>query len=70
MYIPILRKKGNVVQEIKKIDPKSAITRCAIDKLISTKKISQIKYGNAWLINMDELYNYFYTKTKHKRKKK
>lgn len=64
MYIPKLRKKENIIKELKKIDPKTAITYTLIHKLASTGEITQIKYGNAWLINLDELADYFYKKDK------
>ena len=57
MYIPRLRRINDVIREMKKADPESIITYCAIMKLIECKKISAMKYGNAWLINLDELYH-------------
>ena len=62
MYIPTLRKKGNVAKEVKKLDPNTAITEDLIRTLAKSGKISQIKYGNAWLINLDELFDFFYKK--------
>ena len=73
MYIPRLRKKGNIINEIKKIDPNTAITEYLIDRLVKEGKITEIQYGNACLINLDELYDYFHKKdnknekTKHRR---
>ncbi len=59
MYIPKLRKIPQVVKEIKSRDKNSAVTDYLIYELIRKGEISQIKYGNAWLINLDELYNFF-----------
>ena len=57
MYIPRLRRINDVIKEMKKADPESIITHCAIMKLIECEKITAMKYGNAWLINLDELYH-------------
>ena len=57
MYIPRLRRISDAVKEIKEVDPESIITYCAIKKLIVSGKITAMKYGNAWLINLDELYH-------------
>jgi hypothetical protein len=70
MYIPRLRKKENVIKDVKKIDPKTAITSCLIEKLAESGKITQIKYGNAWLINLDELFDFFTTKEQNNEKTK
>ena len=62
MYIPRLRKKESVIKEIKKIDPNTAITGYLIDQLTKEGEITEIKYGNAKLINLDELFDYFHKK--------
>lgn len=62
MYIPRLRKKENITKDIQKEDKKSALKYNLIFKLTQTGEITQIKYGNAWLINLDELYDFFTTK--------
>ncbi|MBQ7390975.1 MAG: hypothetical protein IJW02_07740 [Clostridia bacterium] len=41
---------------MKKADPESIITYYTIIKLIEVGKLTALKYGNAWLINLDELY--------------
>lgn len=66
MYIPRLRKKENVIKEIRIIDPHTALTYHVIHKLTLSKEITEIHYGNAHLINLDELYDYFYKKGKKK----
>ena len=56
MYIPRLRRISDVINEMKKADPDSIITYYTIIKLIEVGKLTALKYGNAWLINIDELY--------------
>lgn len=65
MYIPKLRKQENIAKDIKKIDKNTAITGYLIEKLTKEGKITRIKYGNAWLINIDEIADFF-----NKRRKK
>lgn len=62
MYIPRLRKKENVIKDVLAEDKNSAFTYNLLFKLTQMGKITQIKYGNAWLINLDELYDFFTTK--------
>lgn len=62
MYIPRLRKKENIMRIVKKLDPKTALTYNLIHKLARTGEITEIKYGNACLINLDELFDYFHKK--------
>ena len=40
-------------------DPESVITYALIKELIKQKKLTAMKYENAWLVNLDELYFYF-----------
>jgi len=56
MYIPRLRRISDVINEMKKADPENIITYYTIIKLIEVGKLTALKYGNAWLINLDELY--------------
>lgn len=58
MYVPRLRRIDSVLKEIKAADPKSVISRWFIIQLIRSKEITPLKYGDAWLINTDELYGY------------
>lgn len=58
MYVPRLRRIIDVINEMKKADPDSIITRYLICDLIKSGKITAMKYGNAWLINLDELYHF------------
>ena len=66
MYIPRLRKKDNIMKIVKKIDPNTALTKYLIDRLVKNKEITAIRYGNACLINLDELFDFFSTKGKKK----
>ena len=56
MYIPRLRRISDVINEMKKADPDTIITCYTIIKLIEVGKLTALKYGNAWVINLDELY--------------
>ena len=58
MYVPRLRRIETVLKEIKGADPKSVISRWFIIQLIRAEAITPLKYGDAWLINTDELYGY------------
>lgn len=58
MYVPRLRRIDTVLKEIKAADPKSVISRWFIIQLIRAEEITPLKYGDAWLINTDELYGY------------
>ena len=69
MYIPKLRKQDNVAKEIKKIDNNTALTVYLVETLVRKALISKIEYGNAILINLDELAEFF-TKTKKNKKGK
>lgn len=59
MYIPRLRRINDVLAEMKKRDPKTALKWRTVQYMIKQGAIISIKFGDAWLINIDELYNYF-----------
>lgn len=59
MYIPKIRRMVDAIQEIKSIDPETALTHRYIRTMVEKKKITTIKYGYAWVVNMDELLAYF-----------
>lgn len=59
MYIPRLRRINDVLAEMKKRDPKTALKWRTVQYMIKQGVITSIKFGDAWLINIDELYNYF-----------
>lgn len=58
MYIPRLRRISDVLKEMKENDPNTAMTFCLIMEIIKSGAITTMKYGNSWLINIDELYAY------------
>lgn len=64
MFIPRLRKINQVVYEIKEQDPNSAMTSNLLRTMVIKNMLSKIKYSNAWLINLDELYGFFVKKNK------
>ena len=59
MYIPRLRRISDVLNEIRAEDPETDVSHYVIKELLKTGKITSMKYGNAWLVNLDELYAYF-----------
>lgn len=58
MYIPRLRKIDVVLKDMKQADPDTVISRFFITKLLREGKITPLKYGDAWVVNLDELYGY------------
>lgn len=56
MYIPRFRRMSDVIKEMKEKDPNTAMTMTLLYELIRSESITAMKYGNAWLINIDELY--------------
>ncbi len=58
MYVPRLRRIDAVLKEMKAADPQTVISRWFILQLIRSEEITPLKYGDAWLINTDELYGY------------
>lgn len=62
MYIPKLRRINDVVKLMKAADPQAEISWYLLVHLVRTGKISTRKFGNSWLINLDELYSFFKTK--------
>ena len=62
MFIPRLRRIQQIVKEIKEIDKDTELNWRIIQKLIKSGILPAIKYGDAWLINADELYSLFWNK--------
>ena len=60
LYIPKFRRIDAVLKEIKETDPDTELNWRFIKQLISNGNISQMKIGNAWLINLDELCSIFW----------
>lgn len=46
---------------ILKEDPETELTWKLIQRLIKDGKLTAVKFGNAWLINLDEFYGFFRT---------
>ena len=63
MYIPRLRKIDVVLKDMKQADPDTVISRFFITKLLREGKITPLKYGDAWVVNLDEMYGYLNGKT-------
>ena len=61
MYIPRLRRINDVLAEIKAQDPETELTWKLVKRLIKDGKLTAVKFGNAWLINLDEFYGFFRT---------
>lgn len=64
MYLPRLRRINTALKEIKRKDKDSCLTYYMIQQLMFEGKISMLKYGNAYVVNLDELYYYFTTPDK------
>ncbi len=62
MYIPKLRRINDAIKQIKADDEQAEISWYLIQQLIITGKITAKKFGNSWLINLDELYSFFQAK--------
>lgn len=58
MYVPRLRKIDAVLKDMKQADPDTVVSRFFITKLLREGKITPLKYGDAWVVNIDELYGY------------
>lgn len=64
MYIPRLRYINDAVKELKDTDKDCPITYYLIRTWITEGKLAKIKYGSAWLVNMDELCSFLWGKQK------
>ena len=58
MYLPRLRRISDVIKEMRAQDEDTVITRHIIEELIHKRELSALKYGDAWIVNLDELYLY------------
>lgn len=58
-YIPRYRTINDALKIIKNFDPKTELNWMLIQRLIKKKIITQIKLGDAWLLNIDELFRLF-----------
>lgn len=59
MYISKLRRISDVIKVMKARDPDSPVSWYFLRELCKKGKITTLKYGNSWLINVDELYAFF-----------
>ena len=59
MYIPRIRRINDVFTEIKKQDPETDLTWKLVKRIIKDKRLTAMKFGNSWLINLDEFYEFF-----------
>jgi len=55
MYLPRLRRISDVLKEVKQVDPDTCLNYKMLVTLMKQGVITPLKYGNAWVINMDEL---------------
>lgn len=58
MNIPRMRTVPEAATEIKALDEHTALTECAIRRLVLEGKIKSVKAGRKHLINFDQLINY------------
>lgn len=64
MYIPRFRRIEQVLKEVKESDPNTELNWRLIKQLIDSGIVTKKKLGNAWLINVDELYSIFWRNNK------
>ena len=57
--MPQIRTIKGAADEIKKIDPDTAITEYRIILLVNEKSIPSVSVGNRKLVNMDDVWNCF-----------
>lgn len=57
--MPQIRTIKGAADEIKKIDPDTAITEYRIRLLVNEKSIPSVSVGNRKLVNMDDVLNCF-----------
>ncbi len=61
MYIPRIRRISDVIKEIKKQDKDTMLNPTLIREWIKNEEVTCMKYGNAYAVNLDELYLSFTT---------
>lgn len=62
MTLPRMRTAAGAIEEIRKLDPNTNITECAIRRAIKRGEVRMVPAGRKQLINLDELIEYFATK--------
>lgn len=58
MYLPRLRRIDTVIKTMKQADRDTVVSRFFLTKLLKEGKITPLKYGDSWVINIDELYGF------------
>ena len=58
MYLPRLRRIDTVIKIKKQADRDTVVSRFFLTKLLKEGKITPLKYGDSWVINIDELYGF------------
>ena len=61
MYLPRLRKLSDAYDEIKRLDPQTALTSRQLRSMMERRDLTFFQYSNAWVVNMDELFAHFTT---------
>ena len=62
MYLPRLRKLSDAYDEIKRLDPQTALTSRQLRSMMERRDLTFFQYSNAWVVNMDELFAHFTTR--------
>ncbi|MGN0107741.1 MAG: hypothetical protein ACI4A5_08600 [Hominilimicola sp.] len=57
---PHMRGIKQAIEELKQLDPNTALTEKALRRLVLTGAIPSVRIGTKYLINMDLLNNYLY----------
>lgn len=47
-----------MIKEMKQADGNTVVSRFFLTKLLKEGKITPLKYGDSWVINIDELYGF------------
>lgn len=58
MYLPRLRRIDSILKAMKEVDPETVVSRYFCTTLLQENKITPLKYGDAWVVNIDELYGF------------
>lgn len=58
-YMPRFRTINDALKMIKDFDPKTELNWDIIQRLIKKETLNKLKLGDAWLLNIDELFKLF-----------
>lgn len=61
--LPRMRGIRQAIEELKQLDPNTALTERALRRLIITGELPSVRIGAKYLINMDVLISYLYNGT-------